>query len=212
MVTDTPRPLRADAARNVERIVHTARKVFADSGPDAPLEDIARRADVGIRTLYRHFPSKADLLRAAQKQAIAERITPAVERALADEDPLRGFTSVLEATMATTVQEYNTATAARSAGVTTELGTHFYESLTLIVGRAQQAGFIRTDLTPNDIPRIVNMAISVLSSMDPTSDGWRRYIAIILDGLSPEGARPLPITAPPLRRAQTGQGPLPNSR
>ncbi|MET7339477.1 TetR family transcriptional regulator, partial [Nonomuraea sp. NPDC005650] len=54
MATDTERPLRADAARNAQRILRTARAAFADLGPDAPLEEIARRADVRIRTLYNH--------------------------------------------------------------------------------------------------------------------------------------------------------------
>lgn len=64
------RPLRSDAARNVERILRAAREVYAELGPDAPVEAVARRAGVGERTLYRRFPAKADLVRAALTRAL----------------------------------------------------------------------------------------------------------------------------------------------
>jgi len=72
------RPLRADAARNAERILRAARTVYAELGPDAPVEAVARRAGVGERTLYRRFPAKADLVRAALDQSIAEHLMPAM--------------------------------------------------------------------------------------------------------------------------------------
>jgi len=62
------------------------REVFTDLGPEAPLEEIARRAGVRIRTLYNHFPTKEDLVRAALSQTVAEDLTPAIEQALADDD------------------------------------------------------------------------------------------------------------------------------
>ena len=70
------RPLRADAARNAERILRAAREVYGELGPDAPIEAIARRAGVGERTLYRRFPTKGDLISAALDQSIAEDLTP----------------------------------------------------------------------------------------------------------------------------------------
>src|SRR5687767_35741 len=126
-------PLRADAARNAERILRTARAVFADLGPDAPLEEIARRADVRIRTLFNHFPSKADLVRAALDQAIAEDLAPAAERALADDDPLHGLLALVEGAMGLAARELNTLAAARNAGIlTAEVSTPFFESLTTL--------------------------------------------------------------------------------
>ena len=83
MTAVADRPLRADAARNVERILRAARDVYGELGPDAPIEAIARRAGVGERTLYRRFPTKADLVRAALDQSIAEDLTPAIEDARA---------------------------------------------------------------------------------------------------------------------------------
>ena len=79
MTAVTDRPLRADAARNAERILKAAREVYGELGPDAPIEAIARRAGVGERTLYRRFPTKAELVRAALDQCIAEDLTPTIE-------------------------------------------------------------------------------------------------------------------------------------
>ena len=85
------RPLRADAARNAERILRAAREVYGELGPDAPIEAIARRAGVGERTLYRRFPTKGDLISAALDQSIAEDLTPVIEKARRAEDPMRGL-------------------------------------------------------------------------------------------------------------------------
>src|SRR6201993_2774562 len=85
------RPLRADAARNVGRILRAARDVYGELGADAPVEAVARRAGVGERTLYRRFPTKADLVRAALDQSIAEDLVPAIDEARRARDPLRGL-------------------------------------------------------------------------------------------------------------------------
>ncbi|WP_330351250.1 TetR/AcrR family transcriptional regulator [Streptomyces sp. NBC_00582] len=193
MTTDTERRLRADAARNAERILRTARAVFAELGPDAPLEEIARRADVRIRTLYNRFPNKADLVRAALDLAIAEDLTPAVERALADDDPLHGLVSLIEAAMGLAARELHTLAAARSAGtLTAEVYTPFYEALSLLARRAQDAGLLRADLVPDDLPRLMAMLTTTLWTMDPSTDGWRRYLTLMFEGLRPTMAKPLP--------------------
>ncbi|RSM46791.1 TetR family transcriptional regulator [Actinoplanes sp. ATCC 53533] len=204
METETERPLRADAARNAERIVRAARAVFADLGPDAPLEEIARRADVRIRTLYNHFPSKSDLVRAAVDQAITEDLAPATERALADEDPLRGLISLIEAAMGLVAQELNTVAAARNTGTLTAAAyTPFLESLALLARRAQDAGLLRADLVPDDLARIMAMLTNTLWTMDPGTDGWRRYLALLFEGLAPAASNPLPAPAPLRRGAST---------
>ena len=90
MTAVTDRPLRADAARNAERILRAAREVYGELGPDAPIEAIARRAGVGERTLYRRFPTKAELVRAALDQCIAEDLTPTIEAVRGADRPLGG--------------------------------------------------------------------------------------------------------------------------
>ncbi|MBP2326583.1 AcrR family transcriptional regulator [Kibdelosporangium banguiense] len=209
MIPDTERPLRADAARNAERILRTARAVFAELGPDALLEEIARRADVRIRTLYNHFPAKADLVRAALDQSIAEDLTPATEQALADEDPLHGLVSLIEAAMRLAARELNTLAAARNAGtITAEVYTPFYESLTTLAQRAQDVGQLRADLVPDDLTRIMAMLTSTLWTMDPSTDGWRRYLGLVLDGLAPAAANPLHPPVALTKEPKTGSWPL----
>jgi AcrR family transcriptional regulator len=204
MVTDVSRRLRADAARNSERIAGAAREVYAEGGPDATLEDIARRAGVGIATLYRHFPNKEELVRAAVEQSIAEQLSPAIDKALSDDDPRRGLVTLMEATLSMVASEHNTLAAANNSGaLTAEVTSPLLDSLTLLTRRGQEAGVIRDDLVPDDIHRVMGMLAGVLASMDPTGDGWRRYVALMLDGLSPVGASPLP-PAVPIQWAPTG--------
>lgn len=203
MPTETPRPLRADAARNSEKIVRAAREVFAERGPDAPLDEIARRAGVGIATLFRRFPDKGALLRAMLDQQFTEQVMPALGRAQQDADPLHGLADALDAALSSAVDNYNALTAARNAGVlTTEIGDRFFDALNPLVEQGQRAGVIRADLVPEDVRRIMLMLVSVVWTMDPGDSGWRRYVALVLDGLAPAAASPLPNPAPPLRHPE----------
>jgi AcrR family transcriptional regulator len=199
VVTEPERPLRADAVRNIERILRAAREVFADLGPEAPLEEIARHAGVGTRTLYRHFPHKDELVHAALGQSVAEDLSPAIELALGDDNPVRGLTGLIEATLSMVDRERSTLAAATNPGaLTADIAAPLFDSLTELTSRAQQAGLIRADLTPDDMCRIMGMLTSVLWGMRPGSDGWRRYVVLTLDALSPDGASPLP-SADPMR-------------
>lgn len=203
MPTDTPRPLRADAARNVEKIVRAARDVYAEQGPEAPLDEIARRAGVGIATLFRRFPDKAALLRAVLDQQFTQDVLPAIDRALADGDARRGLTTVIEAALTSAADEHHVLTAARNAGVfTAETSARFFDALDPLMVRGQRDGVIRADLVPDDLKRVMGMLVSVLWTMDPAEGGWRRYVTLVLDGLSPAAASPLPNPAPPLLRRQ----------
>lgn len=187
------RPLRADAARNVGRILRAARDVYAELGADAPLEAVARRAGVGERTLYRRFPAKADLVRAALDQSIAEDLSPVMEEARRTKDPLRGLTQLIEAAISLGSREQNLLTAAHRAGsLTPDISTALNEALDELVRRGQRAGLVRADLVADDLPRLIAMLYSVLSTMDPTSDGWRRYVALVLDAISIDKRQPLP--------------------
>lgn len=194
---DAARRLRADAARNFERILHAARESYADHGPDVPLDEIARRAGVGIATLYRRFPNKEAIARAALDQCLAEEISPVIEKALGDDDPRRGLTTVLEAAMSMAGREPRTLAAAKHAGaLSPKISGSFLDALTRLAHRAQRAGRLRADLVPDDLHRIVVMLLSVLWTMDLPGEGWRRYVTLVLDGLSPVGASVLPPAVP----------------
>ncbi|MFJ2738276.1 TetR/AcrR family transcriptional regulator [Streptomyces sp. NPDC087440] len=203
MPTQSPKPLRADAARNSDKIVRAAVEVFGELGPDAPLDEVARRAGVGIATLFRRFPDKKTLLRAVLDRQFAEQVMPAVDRARRDADAVRGLAFVLEAAMSSAIGDYNVLTAARNAGALNgDVGDRFFDALNPLVERGQHTGAIRDDLVPEDVRRIVGMLFSVLWTMEPGEGGWRRYVALVLDGLAPAAASPLPMPAPPLWRAE----------
>jgi AcrR family transcriptional regulator len=195
------RPLRADAARNVERILRAAREVYAESGDNAAVEAVARRAGVGERTLYRRFPTKADLVRAALDHSIDENLTPVVKKARGTKDPLDGLTQLIEAAISLGAREHNLLKALHRAGsLTRDISNSLDEALNDLVRRAQRAGKVRADLVAEDIPRLIAMLYSVLSTMDSNSDGWRRYVALMLDAISTSPPQPLP-PAPAFRYA-----------
>jgi|ERR1700724_307869 len=190
------RHLRADAARNAERILRAARAVYGELGPDAPVEAVARRAGVGERTLYRRFPAKADLVRAALDQSIAEELTPAIEDARRADDPLCGLNQLIEAAIGLGAREHHLLTAAHRAGsLTADISESLNQALHELVCRGQRAGLIRADLVADDLPRLIAMLYAVLPTMDSDSDGWRRYVALILDAISVTERKPLPAGA-----------------
>lgn len=196
MTSVEDRPLRADAARNVERILRAARDVYGELGPDAPVEAVARRAGVGERTLYRRFPTKADLVAAALDQSIAEDLTPAIDRARRADDPLRGLTQLVEAAIALGAREHNLLTAARRAGsLSSDISASLNEALGELTRKGQRAGRVRSDLVPDDLPRLIAMLFGVLSTMDAGSDGWRRYVALMIDAIAVNERLPLPPAA-----------------
>lgn len=197
------RPLRADAARNADRILRAAREIYVELGPDAPMEVVADHAGVGERTLYRRFPSKGDLIRAALDQSIAENLAPAIDRAHRRDDPLRGFTELLDAAIALGAREHSLLAAARKAGALADISTSLDAALQDLMERAQQAGLVRADLVADDLPRIIAMLNSVLWTMDPADTGWRRYLAIVLDGMTTTEGRRL-HRAPHLRYPSSG--------
>jgi len=191
------RPLRADAARNAERLLRAAREVYGELGPDAPIEAIARRAGVGERTLYRRFPTKGDLISAALDQSIAEDLTPVIEKARRAEDPMRGLVALVEAAISLGAREHNLLTAARRAGsLAPDISTALDEALSELARRGQETGVVRADLVAEDLPRLIAMLYSVLFTMDSTTDGWRRYVALVLDSISTGPRRRLPRAAP----------------
>jgi AcrR family transcriptional regulator len=209
MTAVTDRPLRADAARNAERIVRAARDVYGELGAEAPVEAIARRAGVGERTLYRRFPTKAELVRAALDQCIAEDLTPIIEAVRKTVDPLEGLAQLIEAAISLGAREHNLLTAARRAGsLTSDISTALIEALTELADRGRRAGVVRADLAAADLPRMIAMLHSVLWTMDAGSDGWRRYVALMLDAISAGERRPLPPVATLRFEAESGSWPI----
>ena len=161
------------------------------------MEAIARRAGVGERTLYRRFPTKSDLISAALDQSIAEDLTPVIEKARADQDAMRGLVALIEAAISLGAREHHLLTAARRAGsLRSDVSEELNDALAELTARGREAGVIRADVVADDLPRFIAMLYGVLSTMDSDSDGWRRYVALLVDSISTGVRQRLPRAVP----------------
>ncbi|MFI5671742.1 TetR/AcrR family transcriptional regulator [Streptomyces sp. NPDC051704] len=193
----TTTPLRRDAARNWERIVAVARDLV-DQGTTLQLNDVARRAGLGVGTVYRHFATPEALLETVATPCL-EALTAHGERALADPDPwhaLEGFlTRTLEAQVTDASLAPVTAASEDALPRTTELKTALWSSGRVLLDRARAAGAVRPGLAPGDlVPLMCGIAYAVdVHGGDPAGrvDTARRYLATLLEGLraaAPGGA------------------------
>ncbi|HEX6673751.1 MAG TPA: helix-turn-helix domain-containing protein [Actinomycetes bacterium] len=205
---DPPRParrLRRDAQRNRDAIVAAARQVFCDHGLEAPLEEIARRAGVGIATLYRRFPSRVELLDAVLADTVQAHVA-AAERALAVDDPWEGFASYLEETCRLQAADRGLSDAMgmrfARATATEAAKARLFELVGQVVDRAQQSGQLRADLTLEDLAFLnwANGRILPAVRAAGAPDTWQRHLGLLLDGFRAERAHPLP--QPPLSPRQ----------
>jgi AcrR family transcriptional regulator len=191
-----PRPQRADARRNREKVLAAARAVFSEHGRDAQMDDVARRAGVGVGTVYRHFPTKEALIEALMVAAF-EAIAAQAEAALEVEDPWEAFTSVLwrgaeimAADRALSEVFASIPGAMESAMPTVEGLT---ETMAVLIARAQAAGVLREDMIVDDIPMLMCGIGAATKKEHRCAAAWRRHLAIVLDGLRADGASgPLP--------------------
>ena len=182
-VTTFPqRPQRADARRNYEKLVAAAREVFAEDGTSASLEDIARRAQVGIGTLYRHFPTRQHLLEAVYLDEV-EAICRAAA-GLADLAPwdaleawLREFVGF--AVMKRALAQEMLGTIGSDAVVFRTCREAIAGAGDGLLGRAQAAGVVRTDASFVDVARLLGGIASIQSDPEQID----RILEIVLDGL-----------------------------
>ena len=197
--------LRSDARRNRERLVASARELFAAHGVDVPVEDITHHARLGMGTLYRHFPTKEELLDAVLEDAFAD-LVQAAEEAVAHDDAWAGFTGVLERTLAARAANRglkDVLAAARGQGAqrAEAMRARIRPLLRRMIQRAQEQGTLRPDFKPEDLPLVFWTADRVIDRTAAVApDHWRRFLGLLLDGLRADAATPLP--GPPLTRAQ----------
>lgn len=199
-----PRLLRSDARRNRERLVASARALFARKGVDVSVEEITQRAGVGMGTLYRHFPTKEDLLDAVLEDAFAELVGQA-EQAVLEEDAWAGFTRFLERALELHAANRGLkdvlASRAHGRRRADAMRERMRPLVRRLVERAQEQGALRRDFAPEDLPLVFwtgDRVIEATGSVAP--ELWRRYLGLLLDGLRAGAATPLP--ASPLTRAQ----------
>ena len=192
------KPLRADAARNVDKIITAARECFRDFGPDVPLQTIAATAGVGPATLFRNFADKEELVLAALNRQLRLSVDPVIDDALADMDAAGGLLRVIEAIMAAASDNANLlgAVAGRRELLTGITGS-LIDSIGVLLGRGQGQGTLRADISMTDMFRLLAMLIGVVDTMEPGSDAWRRPVALIEDAIRTERPhRPLPAQVP----------------
>jgi AcrR family transcriptional regulator len=182
-----PAGMRADARRNHARLVSEARTAFAEHGTDTPLEDVAKRAGVGIGTLYRHFPNRHALLSAIFADAVSDLLSRSLEL-LDDPQPCTALVGWLRAVI-THASEYrglsralmsashdDASALARCSGPMREAGS-------ALLTRAQRAGAVRPDVSIGDLLQLTN-AIALAAEETPDDPELAdRMLALTLRGL-----------------------------
>jgi AcrR family transcriptional regulator len=180
-----PEQLRADARQNHARLITAATTAFAERGADAPLEDIARRAGVGIGTLYRHFPTRLDLQAAVFRSQVGT-VCGQGDALLETASPEQAFAGWMRALAAYLVTKRGLSHALIEAvGVESELISSCWmamrETTERLLANGQRAGVIRTDVTATDVMRLVH-GVSVSSEKAP--DRADMLLSVMLDGLA----------------------------
>ena len=177
------RPKRADARRNYEKVLTAAREAFAEGGESTALEEIARRAGVGIGTLYRHFPNRQALLEALYVDEVAEVCRSAEE--LDDADPWEALSAWFErfigymATKQALAHELLNYLE-RDAPLFKVCRTSLFEAGAPLLARAQEAGVVRSDVNIGEVIQMV-MGIAKIPAADPLQN--QHILRVALDGL-----------------------------
>lgn len=198
---DARRPMRADARRNCDRLIATARDAFAEKGPDAPLDEIARRAGVGPGTLYRHFPNRTALIEAVY-QTDMYGLCELGERLRGELPPDQALEAWLRAQIEFVTHKRGLAVALKA--ILAEDSTTFElcknalrETASTLLADAREAGTVRADVEGADLLRLGH-AVGVMTEYGTKEEG-ERVLRVMLDGLrvmTPAAGPSEPDTAP----------------
>ena len=184
---ERPRAQRIDARSNAQRIVAVARAAFL-AGKTLSLEEIAAGADVGVATLYRHFPNREALVRAAYRQIFDEEIVPQMS-------PENVLPELRDAFIGLSVQVIDILSAAPTsnlAELNAELIQDHIELFAMVLEGAQEQGDIRKDIGIEDVPHILGMLVVGLSNPELDAQSRSRYLALVYDALRPGHGEELP--------------------
>jgi len=193
-----PRRLRADAERNRAALLDAAREVFSEQGLEAPLEEIALRAGVGIGTLYRRFPTRTQLVAAALVDKVAQ-YAEAAEQALAIPDPWAGFVTYVERICDLQAGDRGLSDLLSMALPADEdierLRRLANDRTAKLIERAKAAGRLRQEFAGEDLLLLLvaHAAVVHVTREDAPSAG-RRFVALMLDAFGPQdGPSALPV-------------------
>ncbi len=189
---ESPRPMRADARRNRDRVLAAAREVFGENGAEAQMDDVAHVAGVGVGTVYRHFPTKEALMAEIVRQTFAQFTSYAREEMEAGDDAFATLSSVLRRNAEHLAKDAATRYA---MGQGTEVWeateaerTELMALIAELIERGHASGSLRADLSVSDIPMLM---CGLSSSMGRDFD-WQRHLQLVLDGLRGPAARQQP--------------------
>jgi AcrR family transcriptional regulator len=181
----TDRPLRADARRNREKIVAAALTCFGAAGADTQVDDVARAAGVGVGTLYRHFPTKEALLGAVAAEWFGH-LADGGERARAEDPPGEGFFSFIEYSATFQAESRGLSdlffgSPELKAGAADQLD-RLHAASAALVERAQEAGTLRPDFQPSDVP-LMMCGLGRIQTWSGDRAAWRRHLDFVIAGL-----------------------------
>jgi AcrR family transcriptional regulator len=189
------RALRADARRNREAVIAAAKELFAEQGLDAQMPDVAKAANVGVGTVYRHFPTKDDLVATLASDRF-ERLAAKAREGLEADDAWEGlcdfirFSAEIQADDRGLCEVMGSRPEVMDAAA---LAAGLPELCDSLVKRAQRAGELRSDLVWEDIPMIAcGLGRIAQAHIGPAAGRWPRLVEIILDGLRAPGSGKLP--------------------
>jgi AcrR family transcriptional regulator len=186
------RPLRADARRNRAKVLEAAEEVFASEGLVVPIDEVARRAGVGVGTVYRHFPTKQALFEAivvARIEALVER----GEELCTAEDPGAALFTFISELVDLAVRKKDLSDELARAGVESEqliggVKERLERCFEVLLGQAQDSGVVRHDINRTDVTALV-MGTCVAASQPGCSESTRRLVGVLCDGFR-SGANP----------------------
>jgi AcrR family transcriptional regulator len=199
---DAGRPLRKDAERNRQRILDAARELFAQDGLGVTLNDIAHHAGVGVGTVYRRFPDKAQLIEELFEQQVSE-LVGLMEEGVADPDPWRGLTRFLTRNL----ERQERDRAFREIVLGTPEGAdrlrrvreRMFPLGAQLVQGAKESGALREDFRAEDVPMMLAMLTALLdAARDVEPELWRRYLEIFIQGLRADPTPPDRLATPAL--------------
>jgi AcrR family transcriptional regulator len=205
------RTLRSDAARNRQRVLTAAARVFGERGLGASIDEVARAAGVGVGTVYRRFPSKNALVDALFEDKVENLLVFAREAATFD-DPWEGFVYFIERALEWQAQNPELRDVLSRgrlpcAGPERTRGTEI-PILTGVIERAQATGRLRPDVNVGDVPMLLSMLGAVSDNVNPSGAELRhRYMGLMLDGLVSARAAWTPLGNPPIQTLLNEPGP-----
>jgi AcrR family transcriptional regulator len=183
--TSTVRPLRADARQNYERLIEVAAHSISELGPNVSLEEVAKRAGVGIGTLYRHFPNRQALLEAVYRDQVTAHCMRGHEL-LATKPPAEALMLWLHSllTYNLTMRGLKEALmAGETSPATSECKAKMHEVGNELLGRAQEVGAVRRDIEITDLLRLVHSIALMVEPGAPGAARAERIFEVMVAGL-----------------------------